>query len=117
MNTEHLKTKLEQEKKLLEAELGNLGSKDKETGDWEATTGVEFSTESDENDRADKFEEFEERSGTLSELEIRLREIISALEKIEGGAYGICEKCNLQIEEDRLEANPAASTCKSCMNI
>lgn len=116
MNTEYLKVKLEQEKKVLETELGSLGSKDKETGDWEATNGVEFSTESDENDRADKFEEFEERSGTLSELEARLHEVNSALNKIKNGEYGVCEKCNLPIEEDRLEANPAAPTCKSCMN-
>ena len=43
-------------------------------------------------------------------------EIDAALEKMEKGTYGICEVCNKPIEEDRLEANPAAKTCKEHMN-
>jgi RNA polymerase-binding transcription factor DksA len=51
-------------------------------------------------------------------LEVRYNEIKSALKKIEEsapGAYGLCEVGGEQIEEDRLEANPAARTCKAHM--
>jgi RNA polymerase-binding transcription factor DksA len=36
--------------------------------------------------------------------------------QIEKGAYGTCKICGEKIEEDRLEANPAAQTCKLHMN-
>ena len=39
--------------------------------------------------------------------------ILKALEKIEKGEYGTCEVCAAEIEEDRLEANPSARTCKA----
>jgi RNA polymerase-binding transcription factor DksA len=48
-------------------------------------------------------------------LEKRLADVENALNKIDGGSYGICEVCGNKIEEDRLEANPAARTCKACM--
>ena len=41
---------------------------------------------------------------------------LDALERIEKGTYGICEVGNEEIEEDRLNANPAARTCKAHLN-
>lgn len=114
MNTDTIKQKLEEERNLLESELASLGRVD-QTGDWEATPEVQSAPEADENDLADRSEDFEERSSTLDVLEGRLTDIKVALDKIEGGKYGICEVCENQIEEDRVEANPAARTCKSCM--
>ena len=35
---------------------------------------------------------------------------------IAAGTYGTCEVSGEQIEEDRLEADPAARTCKAHMN-
>ena len=66
----------------------------------------------DDNEVADNIEAFEENTGILKELEIRFNEIRSALAKIDGGGYGICEIAKEPIEKDRLEANPAARTCK-----
>ncbi|MBI4919824.1 TraR/DksA C4-type zinc finger protein [Candidatus Azambacteria bacterium] len=43
-------------------------------------------------------------------LELRLRDVNGALEKIEKGTYGTCETCGAEIPEDRLKANPAAKT-------
>jgi DnaK suppressor protein len=114
MNTHAYKTKLEAEKKLLEGELANLGRKD-EKGDWEATPETQTAPEADENDMADRTEDYEERTATIAALEPRLKDINDALAKIEDGTYGICEVCGKPIEEDRLEANPAARTCKACM--
>jgi DnaK suppressor protein len=115
MNTEINKAKLIEEKKLLEDELGSLGRINKETGEWEATPPVQTMPEADENDLADRAEDFGERTGTMSALTARLDDIDKALASIEDGTYGICEICGKPIEEDRLEANPGARTCKACM--
>jgi RNA polymerase-binding transcription factor DksA len=50
------------------------------------------------------------------QLEVQLVEVEAALERIEKGTYGICEISGTQIEEDRLDANPAARTCKAHIN-
>jgi RNA polymerase-binding transcription factor DksA len=115
MDTEHAKQKLEEEKKLLEGELGGLGRKDKITGEWEAVPEAQTAPEADENDLADRAENFEERSSLVVTLETRLSDITQALDAIEDGTYGVCKSCGKKIEDDRLEANPAAATCKDCM--
>ena len=46
-----------------------------------------------------------------------LRQVDSALERIESGAYGICEDCGLQIPAARLRALPSAECCRSCEEI
>ena len=116
MKTETYKEKLEAEKKLLEEELGGLGKVDK-TGDWEAVPESEMNVQEvqDEADIAERAEDYEERSSKVTIFEKRLEDTDKALEKINTNQYGICESCNKEIEEDRLEANPAAQTCKSCM--
>ena len=50
----------------------------------------------------------------IGEIETRYNEVKHALDKIEGypEKYGMCEVSNQPIEHDRLEANPAARTCK-----
>jgi DnaK suppressor protein len=111
------KIKLEEEKKLLEEELSDLGKVSK-GGDWEATPEEEptISREvQDEGDMSERAEYYEERSIKLNSLEKRLLAINKSLEKIENGGYGICEECGKEIEIDRLEANTAAPTCKICM--
>ena len=69
----------------------------------------------DPNDLADNYEAYTENAGILSELEIRLSNVKNAQKRIGDGSYGICEVCGQPIERDRLEANPAAATCKKHM--
>jgi DnaK suppressor protein len=109
------KKRLEEEKKVLESELASMGRIDTTTGEWVAEPESQTSPEADENDLADRSEGYEERSGTTEVLNQRLGDIEKALENIENNTYGICQICGKKIEEDRLEANPAALTCKSCM--
>jgi len=116
INTHHFKEKLETEKKSLEEELGQIAIFNTETGIWEATPDQEMMGEIDDNDAADRFEDFEERSAMTTTLQTRLSDVNRALAKIENGTYGICEVCGEPIEEDRLEANPAARTNKAHMN-
>lgn len=115
MNLELLKQKLQEEKTLLEQELGRLGIQDKETGDWGASLHNDTEVVSDPVDLGDRDEDFARTANTLGELEIRYKDVLSALEKMDAGTYGMCEISGEPIEEDRLMANPAAKTCKSHM--
>src|SRR5262249_51819115 len=106
---EHFKTKLLEEKKELESELGGIGKKNS-NGEWEATSGnLEVDT-ADENEMADKFEELDDNQGIISKLESQLNDVNAALDRIQKGTYGLCETCGKPIEKERLEANPAART-------
>lgn len=115
MNTDIYKTKLEEEKKLLEQELGSLGQLNSDTGEWEATPGGDGTPEADENDLADKAENYEERSSTMRVLNTRLSDVTRALTKIDNGTYGICEVSGNPISEARLLANPSARTSEEFM--
>lgn len=43
-----------------------------------------------------------------------LAQVDHALEKLEAGTYGLCERCNAEIDPDRLEALPWATLCHHC---
>ncbi len=106
---EQFKSKLLAEKSDLEAQLGGIGRQNPgAAGNWEATTGNIEVDSADENEVADKLEELEENTGIVNQLDKQLGDVIAALERIDKGTYGICEKCNKPIEEDRLLANPSA---------
>ncbi len=104
------------EKKRIETELGNIGRKTGIAGDWEAVPENMDIPRADVNEAADEMEEYETRIATAAALEDRLAEITDALSRIENGTYGTCVVCGATIEEDRLSANPAATTCKAHMN-
>lgn len=116
MNTEHFKKRLEEELDTLEGELREIGVPDQEMG-WEAKAPEMdvMAPQAEPNEAADKIEELEERQQEIGPLRARWAEVKSALDKITQGTYGVCEVCNKPIEEDRLEANPAAKTCKAHM--
>jgi DnaK suppressor protein len=43
-----------------------------------------------------------------------LRDVVSALQKLDDGAFGSCERCSEPISEKRLEALPFARHCIEC---
>jgi RNA polymerase-binding transcription factor DksA len=114
MDTNNLKQKLEAEKVRLENEMSPIGTKT--NGDWEAKE-LNNVDEADDSEIADKFEELGINESVLATLETQLKDVNDALEKMEAGTYGTCGVCNEKIEEDRLNANPSAKTCKAHMNI
>ena len=62
-------------------------------------------------------DEVEEHSTNLHiefSLENQLKEVDAALERIKKDTYGVCEKCKKDIDPDRLEASPEATTCIEC---
>lgn len=46
----------------------------------------------------------------------KLHAIDDALERIQGGSYGLCEVCELDIAEERLKALPFTRLCISCQS-
>lgn len=112
MNTQEYKTRLEEEKKSLEAQLGTIAQPDTQNpGEWEAMQ-KEVGQESDPGDQAEQLDEYQENRAVVDELNPRYQDVLAALARIEDGTYGTCEVCGKEIEADRLEADPAARTCK-----
>lgn len=111
MKTEHFRKKLEAEKVRLESEMGTIGRRNPAVpGDWEAVP-TEIGVESDLADQADVVMSRESNTAILADLEARYDTILSALARIEKKTYGKCDECGEKIEEARLEADPAATTC------
>lgn len=112
-----LKEKLEKEKREIEEELKKIAQKGEVPGDWKTKfpsfNGGEAGSSLLEKE-ADEVEEYETLRGIEQKLEMKLKEINLALEKIEKGNYGICEKCKKEIEIERLKAIPEARFCKNC---
>ncbi len=73
---------------------------------------VDYGEKEDEN--AAEVADFEKNLSMEKTLEISLYNVNKAIEKIDNGNYGLCEKCNKPIDPKRLEAFPSAMACMSC---
>jgi DnaK suppressor protein len=104
------KNDLEQRKNELLKEL-NMDAV-KVAGDDYDDKFPDFGEKEDEN--AAEVVDFEKNLSMEKTLEVSLFNVKRALEKIEAGNYGICEKCGAPINPKRLEAFPSASTCMEC---
>jgi DnaK suppressor protein len=47
-------------------------------------------------------------------LDAKMRDVVRALEKLDDGTYGTCDRCGGPIGRERLEAIPRAVRCVSC---
>lgn len=112
IDTTHFKNKLTDELSLLERELGQIAQKNEE-GEWQpALKSTDIDPTATERDEiADRGEELVANRAEVERLQTRERQVRHALERIKDGTYGTCEISGQPIEEERLEANPAARTC------
>jgi DnaK suppressor protein len=111
-DTSKYKELLETEKTNLEKQLATIARPNTENpGQWEAIQ-VDTTQESDLHDQADLLDQYQENRALVDVLNPRHTEVVAALERIKEGSYGICMKCHKPIEEERLNADPAAMTCK-----
>jgi RNA polymerase-binding transcription factor DksA len=101
---------LESELTALTKDLQTIATLNPKSNDWVAVPVASDITNADTNLDADGVEEWNERRATVGQLEIRYRNIVLALEKISNNQFGICEISGDEIEEIRLDANPAART-------
>jgi len=112
-DTTHYRDLLATEQATLEKELSTVGRRNPSNpADWEAVP-TDTGQESDPNDAADLIENYEENTAILKDLEIRYNQVLAALARIEDGSYGTCTIGGEEIETDRLDADPSASTCKA----
>ena len=117
IDQKHFQEKLVRERKALEAELSKVAIKNPDNPtDWEPAGGERDTSQADENTVADSIEDYEDNAAVTGTLESRYKDILSALERIKQHTYGLCEICGNEIEAQRLEANPAARTCKAHIN-
>ncbi len=96
---------------LLEAERASLKHQLAELGFGDAG-GLRY-----DSNFADTSQVTAER-GEAEVLAGQLREALASVEhalaKVEGGTYGICEKCGKPISSARLEAKPTSTLCIDC---
>ena len=114
-----LQLKLLFEKDSIEKQLQGFSVKDsKLKNDWDSkfpNYGKNPESQAME-EAASEVEEYSSRLPIEYKLELRLKDINIAIEKIEKGDYGICEKCKKKISLERLMACPEASLCIKCEN-
>jgi len=115
---EELRQKLEKEKVTIEEELRKFAKRDEKLkGDWDTRfphwNGSEVGSAALEK-AADEIEEYNNLLPIEHSLELKLKNIDLALEKIKKGEYGICENCGKKTEEERLKISPEARLCLKC---
>jgi DnaK suppressor protein len=112
-----LEEKLEKQKHDIKSQLQKFAEEDKKLkGDWDTryprtdngTGGQQL------EDAADEVEQYSTLLPIEHNLELRLQDIESALEKIKEDKYGKCEKCGREIDEERLKVYPEAKICSDC---
>jgi DnaK suppressor protein len=113
---QELKKKLLEEKDLLKKDLLKFADKDKKVPDDYDTRFPYLERSSAPDEDAEEVEQYETLLALEHSLELRLKDVNDALEKIENGQYGECENCHQKIEIARLKANPAARFCMKCSN-
>jgi DnaK suppressor protein len=52
--------------------------------------------------------------GTAEQLSAMRTDVVRALEKLDEGTYGLCDRCGALIPEERLEARPWSVLCVRC---
>ena len=110
-----LKNELEKEKKRLIKDLSSFAKKDpKIKGNWMTRFPFLGMSRSHQDENAEEIEEYEKLLPIEHSLELRLKDVESALGKIKKGSYGQCENCRKKIEVRRLEAIPEARLCLKC---
>lgn len=70
----------------------------------------------DEVDGAQRSIEREMTLATRSRLRERANRLVTALERVRDGRYGVCDECDGPIAAARLAALPEVTTCVPCQN-
>lgn len=116
LRLEHFRQRLLEEKERLQQELEDFGKADPaHPGEYEANYPESGSNSEDDN--AMEIAEYADDASIEARVSSELRDVESALKSIENGTYGICKYCNQPIDEKRLEARPASSSCISCKKV
>jgi DnaK suppressor protein len=55
--------------------------------------------------------------GAAEQLAAMRADVVRALEKLDDGTYGLCDRCGLLIADERLEARPLSVLCVRCASL
>ncbi|HEX2058596.1 MAG TPA: TraR/DksA C4-type zinc finger protein [Actinomycetota bacterium] len=102
-----IRTKLEEERASVERQLKEHGA-EVEGGSIEVGFDGGFA------DSGHRTAETAEVLALVESLAAHRRDVMAALDRIDRGTFGTCERCGNQIPEERLEAIPTATLCVSC---
>lgn len=110
-----LQQKLEKQRDTIKEELESFAKEDPNLeGDYDTIFPQFEAHPTSQEENADEVEAYNASLPVEHSLELRLKKINQALEKIKKGTYGICEKCKKNISQERLKASPEAKTCVKC---
>ncbi len=99
----------------LEAELREIGSRTARISESERAS--ELSGYDDHpGDMASETFEREKDLAIGESVETLLTQVITAIEKLDRGTYGVCDACGKTIKKARLEALPFATLCLDCQD-
>ncbi len=80
----------------------------------EATLGVIGGEVRDSGDESVAIEHTHVRTALMQRDARELDALHAALVRLDGGSYGMCDECGLEIEAARLRALPTAQRCSAC---
>lgn len=105
------KQELKQKKVELEEQLQSIIKIDRQSTEYDAKF-PNFGDKEDEN--AAEVAAYQNNLSLEENLKFSLSRVNKSLQTIENNTYGVCEKCNNEIQPKRLEAFPQATVCMKC---
>jgi RNA polymerase-binding protein DksA len=104
---ERMRGALTEQRSQLRREIGEQGA-DPDSDE------VSFVDDAGFSDRSHSTQERSRLIAVVEALRVNLVEVERALERIDAGTYGMCERCGKPIDPARLEARPWALLCIDC---
>lgn len=111
MDSDAARERLQQEKQRLQKTLDSRSDEVPEDETQQFSTGELSSYDQHPADAATETFEREKDMTIVASIEQQVEEIDAALERVESGTYGQCERCGVDIDPARLEAQPMARFC------
>lgn len=103
---------LAKEKERLESELSEFATRNPNNKDDFDANFPNVGDKEDEN--AEEVATYSTNLTLERTLESSLRDVNKAMDRVKKGTYGVCKYCNNEINEKRLRARPASSSCVEC---
>lgn len=111
---EMFRNRLSQERARIKSDLDSLDAEVARLGMDQQTEGGGAGNHMADN--ATDIAEQERDLALIGTLQERMRDVDRALERLDAGTYGICERCHEAIMPERLEARPFATLCVNCQS-
>ena len=104
-----------QEQKRLEDELAKFTNRNIHNAEDFDANFPNYGDEDDEN--IQEVSNYNDYLALEKTVEKDLQDVNSALKKVREGTYGVCKYCGQPIDEKRLLARPASTSCVACKKL